>query len=67
MQSCATWFFDNDDGCLLAEAPDILSIPLREGMRITIHGQDGEFRVVGWDFHYGHRDEKGGLRIYLGK
>lgn len=62
-----TSFFDIEDGIMLGNYPGILPIPLKEGMKMTIHGQDGPFQVVNWDFHHGQPDENAGLRIHLKK
>lgn len=62
----ATYFLD-ENGEELGSAPGILPIPLRKGMVVTIHGQEGSFAVVDWNYHHGHPDERGGLRIILGR
>jgi len=40
-------------------------IPLFKGMTVTIHGYDSIFKVIDWNYHHGHPDEDGGLRIIL--
>lgn len=57
--------FKNAQGALLGEYSELLPIPLKEGMTITIHGHPQAFTVVDWTFHYGHPDEDAGLTIIL--
>ena len=64
MGNYATYFMDKS-GQQLGEAPEILPIPLREGMAITIHSHPHPFKVLDWKFHHGHPDEKPGLTIIL--
>ena len=59
-----TYFMD-EEGKSLGSRDGVLPIPLYKGMLITIHGYDGTFEVVDWNYHLGHPDEKGGLRIIL--
>ena len=59
-----TYFFDRE-GRQLASDEGLLSVPLYKGMKFTIHGHDGAFEVVEWEFHHGHADEHPGLRIVL--
>jgi hypothetical protein len=65
MTSIYKTFFYDIDGSLLGSANDILPIPLKIGMQITIHGCEGTFEVSEWNFHHGHPDEYAGLRIVL--
>ncbi len=58
-------YFVRRNGDSLGTAPKLLSIPLRQGMQITIHGHPEKFTVVDWHFHYGHSDENAGLTIIL--
>ena len=58
------YFFDLD-GVLLGDWPELLPIPLREGMKITIHNHSREYEVVDWNFHFGPPEEQAGLRIIL--
>jgi|GEM_PF-3073257 len=60
----ATYFYDTNKK-RLADHPGILPIPLYKGMKMSIHGLSQEYEVVDWNFHKGHEDEKGGLRIFL--
>jgi hypothetical protein len=46
---------------------DYVSIPFYEGMVVTIHGLEGEFRVTSWKLHHGHPDERPGLHVNLEK
>jgi hypothetical protein len=64
MSKMGTYFYD-DEGNRLASDNDILPIPLFKDMKMTIHGREGEFRVVDWNYHHGHGDEEAGLRIVL--
>jgi hypothetical protein len=59
-------FFYDTNGKRLG-SDDLQPIPLYEGMTITIHGYDDTFKVVEWNYHHGHPDEEGGLRIILEK
>ena len=59
-----TYFYDTNKE-KLADCPGILPIPLYKGMKMSIHGFNREYEVVDWNFHNGHEDEKGGLRIFL--
>lgn len=61
-----TFFYSEDGKQLVEKAEGILSIPLRQGMVMTIHGYPGkEFEVIDWNYHHGHPDEDPGLRIIL--
>jgi len=60
----ATYFLDLD-GMQLGSLPGLLPITLREGMKVTIHGDSHEYEVVDWAFHLGHPDERAGLGITL--
>jgi len=57
--------FKSRDGQLLGDIPGLLAITLYTGMQITIHGQNGTFKVAEWHFHHGHPDEDAGLTIVL--
>lgn len=57
--------FENRAGELLGATPGLLTITLYKGMQITIHGQNGTFKVAEWRFHHGHSDENAGLTIVL--
>ncbi len=57
--------FVNRDGELLGDMPGLLAVTLYKGMQITIHGQQGIFKVAEWSFHHGHPDENVGLTIVL--
>jgi len=59
-----TYFLD-EDGERLGSAEGIIPITLYRGMTITIHGYDGAYEVVDWNYHHGHPDEDAGLRITL--
>jgi hypothetical protein len=59
-----TYFYDINKK-LLGDDTGILPIPLYKGMKMSIHGYNNEYEVVDWNFHLGHPDEKGGLRIFL--
>ena len=50
---------------VLLSEPSMEQFPLRVGMKISIHSRDEEYEVVDWNFHWGHEDEKSGLRIIL--
>jgi len=59
-----TYFIDvNGDD--LGNDEGILPISLYKGMRITIHGYSENYEVVEWNYHLGHEDEDGGLRIIV--
>lgn len=60
----ATYFCDTNKE-ILGDCPGILPIPLYKGMKMSIHPHDKEYEVVDWNFHWGHPDEKCGLRIFL--
>lgn len=62
----ATYFCDTK-GNRLGSHEEFLSIPLYEGMTITIHGHEGEFAVKEWNYHHGHPDEEARLQIILRK
>jgi hypothetical protein len=64
MSSVGTYFLD-EEGKSLGSDDGVLPIPLYKGMLITIHGHDGTFGVVDWNYHHGHADEQAGLRIIL--
>lgn len=66
MTNEGTFFIDNNSN-LLGSSNKLLSIPLYKGMKITIHGHLGVFKVIDWNYHHGHGDEKPGLRIILKK
>lgn len=57
-------FFYNTEGKRLG-SDDLQPIPLHKGMKITIHGHDGTFKVNSWSYHHGHEDEECGLKIIL--
>ncbi len=59
-----TYFYDTNKE-LLGDSPGLLPIPLSKGMKMSIHSYDKEYEVVDWNFHWGHPDEKSGLRIFL--
>ena len=59
-----TYFLDINDQEIFS-FEELLSIPLYEGMIITIHGEKGIFIVKSWNFHHGHEDERAGLRVIL--
>lgn len=63
-ENLVTYFYDTNKE-KLGDCPGILPIPLRTGMKISIHSYDQEYEVVDWNFHWGHPDEKAGLRIFL--
>ena len=59
-------FFLNEDWEILFQEPGIFNLPLREGMKVTIHGlRPNEYEVVDWNYHQGQSIEGGGLRIIL--
>ena len=58
-------YFNDREGRRLASLPGIVPIPLTKGMSITIHGFEGTYEVVDWNFHVGHGDEEAGLRIIV--
>jgi hypothetical protein len=58
-------YFYNTNKEMLGSCAHILPIPLRIGMKMSIHSFDNEYEVVDWNFHWGHEDEKSGLRIFL--
>lgn len=60
-------YFKSVDGKSLGDLEGILPITLYKGMTITIHGHEGEFVVVDWNYHRGHPAEESGLRIVLRK
>ena len=66
MERLGTFFLDTA-GNRLGSDTILLPIPLYKGMTMTIHGHQGEFRVVDWNYHHGHPDEDAGLRIILEK
>mgnify|MGYP003592384937 FL=1 len=57
--------FENRDGELLGDMPGLLAITLYKDMEITLHGQNGMFKVAEWRFHHGHSDENAGLTVVL--
>jgi hypothetical protein len=57
--------FEDINGQHLGDYPELLPIPLRQGMRITIHGHPQPFTVVDWKFHHGHPDENTGITVIL--
>jgi len=63
-ENLTTYFFDTNKE-KLGDCPGVLSIPLYKGMKMSIHSYNKEYEVVDWNFHLGHPDEKGGLRIFL--
>jgi hypothetical protein len=66
MEPNGTYFYD-EDGKRLGSHDGVIPIPLYKGMEITIHGYDGIFKVIDWNYHHGHPDEEAGLRIMLKK
>lgn len=64
-QQMHSTFFETPDGQSLGDHPSLLSIPLKVGMQITIHGHAQTFTVVDWKFHHGQTDEKSGLTVIL--
>ena len=60
-------YFKDEKGKTLGDADGVIPIPLYKGMQITIHGHDGIFKVLDWNYHHGHPDEQAGLRIILKK
>jgi len=44
---------------------DLQPIPLKKGMKLTIHGYNEPFQVVDWSYHHGQKDEERGLKIIL--
>ena len=64
MSSIGTYFLD-EEGKNLGSDEGVLPIALYKGMLITIHGHDGTFGVVDWNYHHGNPDEQAGLRIIL--
>jgi hypothetical protein len=60
-----TTYFYNTNKEKLGDCPGVLPIPLYKGMKMSIHSYDNEYEVVDWNFHFGHSDEKSGLRIFL--
>lgn len=63
--SALTTLFLDAEGNRLASAEGVLPIPLVKDMAITIHGHEGSFRVVEWNYHHGQPNEDAGLRIIL--
>ncbi|MGD9110337.1 MAG: hypothetical protein PVG93_05305 [Phycisphaerales bacterium] len=63
-ENLVTYFYDTNKE-KLGDYPGVLHIPLYKGMKISIHPYDNEYEVVDWNFHFGHSDEKAGLRIFL--
>jgi len=63
-ENLITYFYDTNKE-ELGNCPGVLPIPLYKGMKMSIHSYDKEYEVVDWNFHFGHPDEKGGLRIFL--
>lgn len=61
-----TYFLDEDERQLGSEI-GVIPISLFKGMTITIHGYGGKYEVRDWNYHHGHTDEMGGLRIILRK
>jgi len=59
-----TYFYDTNKN-ELGKCPGVLPIPLYKGMKMSIHSYGWEYEVLDWNFHLGHPDEKGGLRIFL--
>ena len=59
-----TYFF-NEKKEVIGNRSGILPISLYKGMKISLHPYNNEYEVVDWNFHAGHPDEKGGLRIFL--
>ena len=59
-----TYFFDTNKQPL-GDFSGILPITLYKGMKMSICSCDNEYEVVEWNYHHGHPDEKGGLRIFL--
>jgi len=60
----STYFYDTNKE-KLGSCSSVLPIPLYKGMKMSIHSHDKEYEVVDWNFHWGHSDEKSGLRIFL--
>lgn len=61
-----TYFIDYGSGASLGTLDFVLPATLWKGMLFTIAGTGGNWRVVDWNFHYGHSAvEKPGLRIIL--
>ena len=65
--TCLTYFKLEDGSTLGSTEKDMVPIPLYKGMTITIHGREGKFEVVDWNYHHGQPDEEAGLRIILRK
>lgn len=63
----ACTYLKSEDGTSLGTLKDVISIPMYKGMTMTIHGKEGEFTVVDWNYHHGHDDENDGLRVILRK
>lgn len=59
-----TIFYDIN-GNRLGSDNEVIPITLYKGMKMTIHGHEGTFEVVDWNYHHGHPDEDAGLRIIL--
>ncbi len=57
-------YFYNEEGKQIA-SEDYVSIPLYEGMVVTIHGSNAKYAVDGWRLHIGHPDEEPGLHVNL--
>lgn len=58
-------YFYLEDWQRLGSDAEILTISLYKGMQMSIHGHEGMFNVVDWNYHHGHGDEEAGLRIIL--
>jgi hypothetical protein len=58
-------YFKSEEGETLGNDDRIMPFPLYKGMTITIHGREGRFQVVDWNYHHGQPDEEAGLRIIL--
>lgn len=66
MSDVYTYCID-EEGNSLGTIPGHQYIPVRVGMKMTFHGNHGEFHVVDWSYRHGHPDENPGLTIILRK
>jgi hypothetical protein len=60
-----TTFYYDTEGNKFGSDEFLLPITLFKGMIMTIHGYEGIFEVLDWNYHKGPPIEKGGLRIIL--
>jgi hypothetical protein len=63
MSGQGTYFYFG--GKQVSNQDGILPISLYKGMEVTLEGYKEKFQVADWNYHHGHKDKEGGLRIIL--